>query len=279
MKPIAPFSRVESRIVRRAGSPTGGPKGARDAPEETPVAFVYDGGGEAVMLATPCDLEDFAIGFSLSEGIIGSADEIVELEIVGQPQGVELRMWLTPARRDALVRGRRRRAGPTGCGLCGVESLAEALRPIPVVISSFSIPAGRIVEAMSALAPLQALNRRTHAVHAAAFFTPDEGVVAIREDVGRHNALDKLAGALARAGRSASGGVILMTSRVSVELVQKAAMMGAPVLAAVSAPTALAVRTAEAAGVCIVGVVRDDGLEVFTHSGRLTGLEGDEDAA
>lgn len=275
MKPIAPFQRVESRVVLRASASTG----AREAPEETPVAFVYDGGAEAVMLATPADLEDFAIGFSLNEGIIGSADEIVELEIVGQPNGVELRLWLTPARGEALVRGRRRRAGPTGCGLCGVESLDEALRAPPAVTSDFTVPVGRIMEAMGALAPLQTLNRRTRAVHAAAFFTPAEGVVAIREDVGRHNALDKLAGALARAGRSAADGVILITSRVSVELVQKAARMGAPVLAAVSAPTALAIRTAEAAGICIAGVVRDDGLEVFTHPSRLTGLEGDGMAA
>ena len=275
MKPIATFQRVESRVVRS----TGVSAGARQAPEETPVAFVYDGGAEAVMLATPADLDDFAVGFSMNEGIIGSADEIVELEIVRQDLGVELRMWLAPARGEALVRGRRRRAGPTGCGLCGVESLAEALRPTPVVAPGFTIPAGRIVEAMSALAPLQMLNRQTRAVHAAAFFTPTEGVVALREDVGRHNALDKLAGALARAGRSGADGVILMTSRVSVELVQKAAAMGAPVLAAVSAPTALAIRTAEAAGICVVGVVRDDGLEVFTHAARLTGLEGDADAA
>ena len=279
MKPIAPFQRIENRIVRRAGPPAGGSKGVREAPEETPVAFVYNGGAEAVMLATPSDLEDFAIGFSLNEGIIGSADEIAELELMRLPRGVELRMWLAPARGEALVRGRRRRAGPTGCGLCGVESLDEALRPTPVVTSDFTIPAGQVVAAMGALAPLQTLNRRTHAVHAAAFFTPEDGVVAIREDVGRHNALDKLAGALARAGRSAADGVILMTSRVSVELVQKAAMMGAPVLAAVSAPTALAVRTAQAAGICIAGVVRDDGLEVFTHWDRLTGSEGDVDAA
>lgn len=279
MKPIAPSQRVQSQVMRRGAASASLSVGAREAPEETPVAFVYDGGAEAVMLATPADLEDFAVGFSMNEAIIGSADEILELEIVRQDLGVELRIWLAPARGEALVRGRRRRAGPTGCGLCGVESLADALPPPPVVASGFTIAAGRIVEAMASLAPLQKLNLKTRAVHAAAFFTPTEGVVAIREDVGRHNALDKLAGALARAGRSAADGVILMTSRVSVELVQKAAAMGAPVLAAVSAPTALALRTAEAAGICVVGIVRDDGLEVFTHAGRLTGLEGDADAA
>ncbi|MEQ1867155.1 MAG: formate dehydrogenase accessory sulfurtransferase FdhD, partial [Micropepsaceae bacterium] len=126
-----------------------------------------------------------------------------------------------------------------------------------------------IVAAMQAMAPLQALNRETRAVHAAALFVPGEGVVALREDVGRHNALDKLCGALVRAGRKASDGVILMTSRISVELVQKAAHMGAGVLAAISAPTALALLEAEAAGVTLVGVVRDDGLEVFTHGERV----------
>jgi FdhD protein len=242
---------------------------ARAIPEETAVAFVYDAGAEAVMMATPADLEDFAVGFSLTEGIIEDAAQIRELEVAPQPGGVELRIWLT-AERGLLLTGRRRaRAGPTGCGLCGVESLADALRPLSPVRSALKVTAAEIVAGMRDLAARQTLNLETRAVHAAALFVPGGGVVALREDAGRHNALDKLAGALARMDRSAGDGVVLMTSRVSVELIQKAAMMGAPVLAAVSAPTALALRTAESAGITVVGIVRDDGLEVFTHPQRI----------
>jgi FdhD protein len=244
-------------------------RGSRVVAAEVPVAFVYDGGTEAVMMATPADLDDFALGFSLNEGIVASHEEIVALAIVEVKDGIELRAMLSPRNREALVTRRRHRAGPVGCGLCGVESIEEAVPPLPRVSSDIVVAPGDIVAAMQALAPLQALNRQTHAVHAAALFVPGEGVVAVREDVGRHNALDKLAGALVRAGRRAAGGVILMTSRVSVELVQKAARMGAPVLAAVSAPTSLALREAQAAGITLVGVVRDDGLEVFTHEGRI----------
>jgi FdhD protein len=241
----------------------------RVIPEETAVAFVYDGGAEAVMMATPADLEDFALGFSLTEGVITAADQIRELEIAPQADGVELRIWLAPDRGADLAHRRRARAGPTGCGLCGVESLADAMRPAPTVTAQLAVPAAMIVAAMRDLAPRQALNLETRAVHAAALFVPGEGIVAVREDAGRHNALDKLAGAIARMGRTAADGIILITSRVSVELVQKAAVMGAPVLAAVSAPTALALRTAEVAGITIVGVVRDDGLEVFTRADRI----------
>lgn len=242
----------------------------RMIPEETAVAFVYDGGAEAVMMATPADLEDFALGFSLNDGVIAQASEIRELEIILQDDGVELRIWLQADRGHTLARRRRARAGPTGCGLCGVESLADAMRPPSEVKSSFTVPADAIIAAMRDLAARQPLNLQTRAVHAAALFVPGEGIVAVREDAGRHNALDKLAGALSRMGKRAADGVVLMTSRVSVELVQKAAVMGAPVLAAVSAPTALALRTAEHAGITVVGVVRDDGLEVFTHANRVT---------
>jgi FdhD protein len=244
-------------------------RGTRVLAAEVPVAFVYDGGTEAVMMATPADLEDFALGFSLNEGIISSRAEIVELAIVEVKDGVELRATLSPRNREALVVRRRHRAGPVGCGLCGVESIDAAVPALPRVASRVVVAPGDIVAAMMALAPLQTINNATHAVHAAALFIPGEGVVAAREDVGRHNALDKLAGGLVRGGRSAADGVILMTSRVSVELVQKAARMGAPVLAAISAPTSLALREAEAAGITLVGVVRDDGLEVFTHTERV----------
>lgn len=242
---------------------------ARAAAAEVPIAFVYDGGAEAVMMATPADLEDFAIGFSLNDGVVTTREEILELGVVEVEHGVELRITLKGGNREALVARRRRRAGPVGCGLCGVESIAEAVPKLPRVASRLRVTASEIVAAMRGLAPQQRLNRETHAVHASAFYVPGEGVVAVREDVGRHNALDKLAGALARAGRRGNDGVILMTSRVSVELVQKAAVMGAGVLAAVSAPTALALREAEAAGITVIGVVRDDGLEVFTHSERV----------
>ena len=243
--------------------------GTRVVAGEVPVAFVYDGGTEAVMMATPADLEDFALGFSLNDGIVRSLDEIGELAIVEVERGIELRMMLRTSDRDALVARRRHRAGPVGCGLCGVESIDEALPDLPRVTAKLSVSPPDVIAAMQALSTQQTLNRETHAVHAAAFFAPGEGIVAVREDVGRHNALDKLAGALARGGRKVSDGAILMTSRVSVELVQKAARMGAPVIAAISAPTALALREAEAAGVTLVGVVRDDGLEVFTHAERI----------
>ena len=241
----------------------------RQVAAEVPVAFIYDGGTEAVMMATPADLEDFALGFSLNDGVIAGPDDIIDLGIVEVERGIELRLTLKERKRDALVTRRRHRAGPVGCGLCGVESIAAALPDLRRVTADLSLTPDEIVRATRAMAPLQTLNAQTRAVHAAAFYVPGEGIVAVREDVGRHNALDKLAGALVRAGRRGSEGAILMTSRVSVELVQKAAMMGSCVLAAVSAPTALALREADAAGITVAGIVRDDGLEIFTHTQRV----------
>lgn len=247
---------------------------ARDIPEETALALVVDGGTEAVMMGSPGDLQDFAFGFALNEGLVASLEDVRSFEVVEAGEGLELRLWLVESRRRDLAERRRFRIGPTGCGLCGVDSIAEALRALPRVTSDVRTSATRIVEAMAALEGLQPLNARVHAVHAAAFLNLDTGELTVREDVGRHNALDKLAGALAQAGVSASRGVILMTSRLSVELVQKAAMMGAPILAAISAPTGQALRTAERVGICVAGIVRRDGLEVFTYPERL-----DADAA
>jgi FdhD protein len=243
--------------------------GAREIPEETPVALVYDASTYAVMMATPLDLVDFAVGFSLTEGVVGSPDEIDGLEIVEGELGVEARMWLGEGRRKALAARRRRQAGPTGCGLCGVDSLAEAVRPPLPVTADLHLAPDAILAAVAALAPAQALGERTRALHAAGFWTPAEGLVLVREDVGRHNALDKLAGGLARARRAGGEGVVLLTSRVSVEMVQKTAAIGASVLVAVSAPTALAARAAGAAGLTLVAVARADGFEVFTHAERI----------
>jgi FdhD protein len=241
----------------------------RAAPAETPVAISYDASTYAVMMATPLDLEDFALGFSLTEGVIETLDEAGEVEVVASALGLEARMWLKPERRARLATRRRHMAGPTGCGLCGVDSLAEVLRTPPVVGGDLTLTPHDLLTAMATMAGAQALNHQTHGVHAAAFWRPAEGLVAIREDVGRHNALDKLAGALARRGEPGATGAILLTSRVSVEMVQKAAVIGAPILVAVSAPTALAVRTAQAAGLTLCAVARADGFEVFTHPERL----------
>jgi FdhD protein len=266
--------RAAEQVWRAGASPRLAPA-ERLIAEETAVAFTYNGGTYAVMMASPQDLEDFAVGFSLTEGLIGTPDDIRDFDIVAQAigdhgAGIELRMWLAAPCGAALAERRRHMAGPTGCGLCGIESLAEALRPVPRVEQDLGVfRPDDIMRALAALGPRQDLNRQTRAVHAAAFWRSDRGLVAVREDVGRHNALDKLCGALTREGVAGSSGMVLLTSRVSVEMVQKTAALGAPLIVAVSAPTALAIRTAEAAGITLVAIARDDGFEVFTYPHRI----------
>jgi FdhD protein len=243
--------------------------GVRAIPEESAIALTYNGGTYAVMMGTPQDLRDFAVGFSLSEGIVQSPDDIHALDIVELDDGIELRMWLSPAQAELVNARRRQIAGPTGCGICGIESIAEAVRPAAIVPHGRNFSPAEIMKAMAAIPPLQKINTETRAAHAAAFWTPANGIVALREDVGRHNALDKLAGALAQRNVDASQGMVLLTSRVSVEMVQKTAAIGAPLISAVSAPTALAVRMADTAGITLCAIARSDGFEVFTHPGRI----------
>ena len=257
-------------VYRQIWRESGLSSGSRSIPEETAVALTYNGGTHAVMMTTPHDFEDFAIGFSLTEGIINASADIALLDIVRLDDGVELRMWLNKPKADRLQERRRHIAGPTGCGLCGIDSIAEAMRPAAVIGSSQQFSAKQIMVAMRNAPLLQKLNNETRAVHAAAFWDSTSGIVALREDVGRHNALDKLSGALARASIGASDGIILLTSRVSVEMVQKSAAIGAPVMVSVSAPTALAVRMADLAGITLAAIARADGFEVFTHPCRIS---------
>jgi FdhD protein len=245
--------------------------GQRLIPEETAVAFVYNGSSHAVMMATPSDLDDFAIGLSLTEGIIQSVEDISDLEIVPGELGVELRMWISETRMQPYSTLRRRWMGPTGCGLCGIESLSEASRPARRVGAGLHLAPEAISAAMAALPPAQLLNREIRAVHAAAFWQPGKGIVAVREDVGRHNALDKLVGSLASRQADGGRGIVLLTSRISVEMVQKTAVLGASILVAVSAPTALAVRVANACGITLVAIARDQDFEIFSHPMRICG--------
>jgi FdhD protein len=262
---------IVDRQVWRDGSQH---DGLRAIPEETALALTYNGGTYAVMMGTPQNLTDFAVGFSLSEGIVQRPDDIESIEIVDLGEGVELRMWLQDDKAAHLSERRRQIAGPTGCGLCGIDSIEQAVRPAATVPHGRQFSQTEVMAAMQGIAPLQELNIQTRAVHAAGFWTPTHGIIALREDVGRHNALDKLCGALSRASVPASDGLVLLTSRVSVEMVQKAASLGAPVMVAVSAPTALAVRMADAAGITLVAVARADGFEIFTHPGRITADAG-----
>ncbi|WP_281982565.1 formate dehydrogenase accessory sulfurtransferase FdhD [Thalassorhabdomicrobium marinisediminis] len=233
----------------------------RSLPDEVPVALVYNGTTQAVMMATPRDLEDFGRGFTRTEGW-GAPDSV---EVVPHGQGLEVRMWLPEAMAEKLAARRRAMAGPVGCGLCGIDSLDQALRPVSPVTADVSLTSAQVVAAMEALRAGQALHDRTRAVHGAGFYTASRGLCALREDVGRHNALDKLIGAVP----DCATGAVVLTSRVSVEMVQKAAAAGCGIILAVSAPTTLAVATAEAAQVTLVALARDDRFEIFTHPHRI----------
>ena len=242
---------------------------SRALPEEWPVALVYDGTTQAVMMATPADLEDFALGFSLTEGFIDHPGQVEAFELVEHDAGTEARFWLAPERGDALRARRRQMAGPVGCGLCGIDSLEQAIRPLPRVASALRLEQGELARATDALRAHQPLHDQTHAVHAAGFLRAGDGIVLAREDVGRHNALDKLIGAMARQGIDAGAGAIVMTSRISVELVQKCAIAGCPALVAVSAPTAHAVRLAEGAGITLAAFARRGAFDLYSHPDRI----------
>jgi FdhD protein len=237
--------------------------------EEVAVALVYNGVSHAVMMATPADLEDFARGFTLSERIVEKPSEIFDIEVEPAGKGIEVQLRIAGSRMAALQEQRRSMAGRTGCGLCGVDSLSAALRPVATVAEPKPVSAGAIRRAMAALPAHQPINKTNGATHAAGWSTADGELVAVREDVGRHNALDKLLGAMVKKGEQAPGGFVVVTSRCSYEMVQKAAAGGASAIAAVSAPTSLAIETAEAAGIALVAFVRGDRLTVYAHPDRI----------
>ena len=244
--------------------------GVRVVPEEMPIALSYGGSTHAVMMGTPADLEDFALGFSLTEGVVTSAREIEAVSVIEESRGLDVQITLAEDKEEALRARRRHMAGPVGCGLCGIESIDQAMRAVPQVSSApLELETKDVASAVAALNDLQPLHRETHAVHGAAFFIPGRGVIALREDVGRHNALDKLIGAVIGQGIRGDQGAVVVTSRVSVEMVQKTAMLGSPLLIAISAPTALAIRTAEEAGMTLVALARGADFEVFTRSDRI----------
>jgi FdhD protein len=236
---------------------------------EVPVALEFNGISHAVMLATPCDLEDFALGFGLCEGIFESASELYGCEVQATGSGTTVRMDVSARSFAGLKQRRRTLAGRTGCGVCGTESLAEVLRPVPVVSSDVQVHGDAIVRAMRSMKDQQALGALTGSTHAAAWCQLDGGIHLLREDVGRHNALDKLVGALSRARLDMEKGFIAVTSRASIEMVQKAAMAKTGLLVAASAPTQLAVDTAQQAGMGLVGLVREERFVVYAHSGRV----------
>ncbi len=261
-------SPVEERsFVRLAG----GSRDAEQAPvaEEVPVAFVYSGRAHAVMMATPTDLEDLAVGFTLSELIVETRREVRRVSVSPHSRGVELAIEVPPAAVDRLAERARAISGRTGCGLCGVEAIEDAVRTPRTVTSSLAIDPEALWRAGEALDAQQPFNRDTHAVHAAGWATADGELQVVREDVGRHNALDKVLGALARKDVDASTGFLVVTSRASFELVQKAAVFGVPILAAVSRPTGLAVRLAERCGMGLVGLLRGRTANVYAHPERL----------
>jgi FdhD protein len=239
--------------------------------EEAPVALMYNGEPHVVMLTTPLDLEDFAVGFSLTEGLVTSVDEVQSVRVHYRAEGIEVRIRVPVARFQAMAGRERNLTGRTGCGLCGSATLKQAVRHPPPVTAAIRVRAADLSEALAAMAERQGLNRLTGAVHAAGWFVPGAGLKAVREDVGRHNALDKLLGLLARTRFDRHAGFAVVTSRASYEMVQKCAMLGIGFMAAISAPTGLAIRLAEDTGLTLVGFARGGNCVVYANPQRFIG--------
>ena len=239
--------------------------------EEVPVTLVYNKTPHVVMMATPSDLEDFALGFSITEELIGSPSDLEAVELVRYSRGIEIQARVPERIAAALAEQTRRLTGRTGCGICGADSVDAVLKKLHPVSPGGAVTVDAIHRALLALAGRQTYNAATGTVHAAAWATAQGELQEVREDVGRHNALDKLIGALLTRGVDARSGFVLLTSRASFEMVQKVTVLGAPLMAAISGPTGLAIRVAQQAGVTLVGFARTDRLSVYTHPERVIG--------
>lgn len=237
--------------------------------EEVPIVLVYNGISHVVMLATPTNLEDFALGFSITEGIIHSQDEFLAVRVYQRANGIEVQVKIPENRFQYLADKGRNLTGRTGCGLCGASTLKQAIRQPAPVSSTISVTAEQLTAALAQLQAKQSLNQLTGAIHAAAWVEPERGIIDVREDVGRHNALDKLLGLLCRTGKDINSGFVIVTSRASYEMLQKTAFLGIGLLVAISAPTGLAIRLAEQAGVTLIGFARHDKHVIYTHPQRL----------
>ncbi|CAN5535940.1 formate dehydrogenase accessory sulfurtransferase FdhD [soil metagenome] len=257
MSPLMP--RERSFAVSRLGLADPGDRELlRSIPIEAPVAIEYNGIGYAVMMATPADLEAYAVGLTLAEGLVDKASEIRGVDVHMIDGGWIVRVTLPPERMEPVLSRARTRVSESSCGLCGIESIEQVLRPLPPVTARIATTRHAIAAALASLRDHQPLGQATGAVHAAAFCAPDGRILYAREDVGRHNALDKLVGALALDGIDPAGGFLLLSARCSYELVEKAVRAGCPMLVTISAPTSLAVERAVDAGLTLVALARSD---------------------
>lgn len=238
--------------------------------EEVPISLIYNGIPHVVMLASPTNLEEFALGFSLTEGIIQTPQELLFSRLYNRSNGIEIQIKIPQERFQCMADKGRNLTGRTGCGLCGASTLKQAIRQPNAVSGDLSLSSKQLRGALNTLRQHQRLNQLTGSVHAAAWATPLQGVKQLREDVGRHNALDKLIGWLTHNNEDLAGGFIIVTSRASYEMVQKAAFVGVTLLAAISAPTGLAIRLANEAGLTLIGFAREDQYVIYTHPQRLT---------
>ena len=238
--------------------------------EEVPISLIYNGMPHVVMLATPTNLEEFALGFSITEGIIKSPQELLSARVYNRSNGIEVQIKIPEELFQCMSDKGRNLTGRTGCGLCGASTLKQAIRKPSEVVGDLRVSAIDLSNALTELVSFQKLNKMTGAVHAAAWVIPGEGIIDIREDVGRHNALDKLIGFLLRTEKELSSGFVLVTSRASFEMVQKTAWVGINMLVAISAPTGLAIRLANETNLTLIGFARGDQHVVYTHPHRLT---------